>query len=95
MPLFSRGGFICLFQDRKVRLNEWDGKTLKEISVLEGNQGQVSALAFSPDGKYLASGDVRSSFLSAPFVVTNLSVLFIVLWQNHFVQHSRQKGKEP
>ena len=26
--------------------------------VLEGNQNIVSALAFSPDGKLLASGDV-------------------------------------
>ncbi|KAF5310738.1 hypothetical protein D9619_007892 [Psilocybe cf. subviscida] len=43
--------------DRKVRLNEWDGKALKEVAVLEGNQGAVSALAFSPDGKYLISGD--------------------------------------
>ncbi|KAJ3512753.1 hypothetical protein NLJ89_g3342 [Agrocybe chaxingu] len=44
-------------EDRKVRLHEWDGKALKEIAVLEGNQGVVSALAFSPDGKHLASGD--------------------------------------
>ncbi|CAA7264403.1 unnamed protein product [Cyclocybe aegerita] len=44
-------------EDRKVRLNEWDGKALKEVAVLEGNQGVVSVLAFSPDGKYLAAGD--------------------------------------
>lgn len=52
--------FNCqpILQDRKVHLNEWDGKTLKEIVVLEGNQNVVSALAFSPDGKLLASGDV-------------------------------------
>ena len=59
--------FNCLInfffgQDRKVHLNEWDGKTLKETVVLEGNQNIVSALAFSPDGKLLASGDVSFDF---------------------------------
>lgn len=43
-----------------MHLNEWDGKSLKEVAVLEGNKGVVSALSFSPDGNYLASGDVRS-----------------------------------
>ena len=56
--------FFFFSQDRKVHLNEWDGKTLKEIVVLEGNQNIVSALAFSPDGKLLASGDV--SFVTKP-----------------------------
>ncbi|KXN81676.1 hypothetical protein AN958_03923 [Leucoagaricus sp. SymC.cos] len=44
-------------EDRKVRLHEWDGKALKETGVLENNQGLISALAFSPDGKYLVAGD--------------------------------------
>ncbi|KAG5729088.1 hypothetical protein E4T56_gene3126 [Termitomyces sp. T112] len=44
-------------EDQKVRLNSWDGKTLTETAVLEGNKDVVSALAFSPDGKLLASGD--------------------------------------
>lgn len=44
-------------EDQKVHLFDWDGKTLKESSVLEGNKGLVSALAFSPDGDLLASGD--------------------------------------
>ncbi|KAG6863111.1 hypothetical protein C0991_008141 [Blastosporella zonata] len=47
--------------DRKVRLNTWDGKSLKETAILEGNNGIVLALAFSPDGKYLASGDMITS----------------------------------
>ena len=50
--------FYSIWQDRKIHLNEWDGKTLKEIVVLEGNQNNISSLAFSPDGKLLASGDV-------------------------------------
>ncbi|KAI1787572.1 WD40 repeat-like protein [Ganoderma leucocontextum] len=44
-------------EDQKVRLYAWDGKTLAESATLEGNKGVVSALAFSPDGKLLASGD--------------------------------------
>ncbi|KAG5219855.1 WD40 repeat protein [Salix suchowensis] len=54
--------------DQNVHLYEWDGKALKETSVLDGNKGTVSALAFSPDSKYIASGDLvtsRWSFHSA------------------------------
>jgi WD40 repeat protein len=57
-------------QDCKVYLNEWDGKVLNEIGVLEGNTGIVSALAFSPDGKLLASGDVSMLYDS---LVTSLT----------------------
>ncbi|KAG6830598.1 hypothetical protein H0H92_015879 [Tricholoma furcatifolium] len=55
-------------EDKKVRLNAWDGKSLTETTVLDGNRGVISALAFSPDGKFLASGDMitsRWSFHSA------------------------------
>ncbi|KAF8068843.1 WD40 repeat-like protein [Lyophyllum atratum] len=44
-------------EDQKIRLNEWDGQSLKEVAVLEGNKGIVSALAFSPDDSLLAAGD--------------------------------------
>lgn len=44
-------------EDQKVRLYSWDGKTLTESATLEGNKGTVSALAFTPDGSLLASGD--------------------------------------
>ena len=45
-----------------MRLYSWDGKALSEKATLEGNKGTVSALAFSPDGKLLASGDVSSLY---------------------------------
>lgn len=56
---------MCPLQDQKVRLYEWDGKTLKETGLLEGNRGAVGALAFSPDGNLLAAGDVSSDLLAA------------------------------
>jgi WD40 repeat protein len=45
-------------QDEKVRLYHWDGKSLKETGVLEGNSGQISAIRISPDGTKVVSGDV-------------------------------------
>ena len=40
-----------------MRLYSWDGKALTESATLDGAKGTVSALAFSPDGALLASGD--------------------------------------
>ncbi|KAI9438566.1 WD40 repeat-like protein [Lactarius indigo] len=45
------------FGDQKVRLYDWDGKTLQEAGLLHANGGLVSVLAFSPDGSKLAAGD--------------------------------------
>ncbi|KAJ3808953.1 WD40-repeat-containing domain protein [Lentinula aff. lateritia] len=46
-------------QDSKVHLYQWDGKSLEDgaVPILQGNKAVVSALAFSPDGNLLASGD--------------------------------------
>jgi len=44
-------------EDMKVRLFDWDGKSLTEAATLEGNKGVVSAIAFSPDGSLLTTGD--------------------------------------
>ncbi|EKM77398.1 hypothetical protein AGABI1DRAFT_62030 [Agaricus bisporus var. burnettii JB137-S8] len=44
-------------EDKQVRLHDWDGKSLKETGELESSKAPISALAFSPDGKYLAVGD--------------------------------------
>ena len=45
-------------KDAKVRLYNWDGKSLKETGLLEGNKGPISAIRFSPDGTMVVSGDV-------------------------------------
>ena len=45
-------------QDTKVRLYDWDGKSLKETGVLEGTRSPISAIRFSPDGTMVVSGDV-------------------------------------
>jgi WD40 repeat protein len=56
-------GALHATQDQKIRLHEWSGTALKEVGLLEGNKGVVSAIEFSPDGALLAVGDVRRIFL--------------------------------
>ncbi|KAJ3933322.1 MAG: WD40-repeat-containing domain protein [Lentinula lateritia] len=50
-------------EDSKVHLYQWDGKSLEDdaVPILQGNKAVVSALAFSPDGNLLASGDLITS----------------------------------
>ena len=75
-------------QDQKVRLYSWDGKALAESATLDGNKGAVSALAFSPDGSLLASGDVSVLVFTLPILLTNaVSVLsHVVKRQDRAVQ---------
>jgi len=44
-------------EDAKVRLYEWDARSLREAGLLEGNKGSISAIRFSPDGAMVVSGD--------------------------------------
>jgi WD40 repeat protein len=46
-------------QDKTVRL--WDATTWKQIAVLTGHEEHVISVAFSPDGKWLVSGDLAGS----------------------------------
>ncbi|KAI0300144.1 WD40 repeat-like protein [Multifurca ochricompacta] len=54
----ATGSLVAIgFGDQKVRLFNWDGKTLQEAGLLEANKGVLTVLAFSPDGLKLAAGD--------------------------------------
>lgn len=50
-------------EDAKVRLYNWDGKSLKEAGLLEGNRDLISAIRFSPDGKKVVAGDSKGKVL--------------------------------
>jgi len=44
-------------EDQKLYLYTWDGASLKETATFDKNRSAVTAVAFSPDGKWLAAGE--------------------------------------
>jgi WD40 repeat protein/tRNA A-37 threonylcarbamoyl transferase component Bud32 len=48
----------ALYQGRAVKVFDWDGERLAEARTLQGHPSPVTAAAYSPDGKLLATGDV-------------------------------------
>lgn len=72
-------------------LYAWDGKELTAGDVLEGPQGVVHALAFSPDGKLLAAGDVRGFVPQPVWYHFELIILFSPLERSFSTTSRRRK----
>ncbi len=47
---------VAVFFRGHVKVFDWGGKKLTEVRTLEGHSGLVGGVAYSPDGKLLASG---------------------------------------
>jgi WD40 repeat protein/tRNA A-37 threonylcarbamoyl transferase component Bud32 len=47
---------VAVFFRLYVKVLDWDGKKLTEVRTLEGHSAPVGGVAYSPDGKFLASG---------------------------------------
>jgi len=46
-------------KDNKIHVYHLDAGKLKDAHVLEDHRGEVTALSYSPDGRYLGSGDAN------------------------------------
>lgn len=50
---------VACYHGKCAKVFDWDGEKLAETQTLNGHQNPVGAVAYSPDGKLLASGDPR------------------------------------
>jgi WD40 repeat protein len=57
---------VADWQAKTVRVYDWDGNKVTKVHILKGHRAPVGAVAYSPDGKFLASGDLMEFKLWNP-----------------------------
>jgi WD40 repeat protein len=77
------------FHGRCVRIFAWDGAKLAEARSLGGHRAPVVAVVYSPDGKYLASGDEQVFKLWNAQTLDEIGTVETPSWQLAFTPDSR------
>src|SRR5262249_17353798 len=77
------------FRGRRVTGFDWDGSKLAEFRSLDGHRSPVVAVAYSPDGKYLASGDEQVCKLWNAQTLDVIRTVETPAWQLAFTPDSQ------
>jgi WD40 repeat protein/tRNA A-37 threonylcarbamoyl transferase component Bud32 len=77
------------FHGRCVKFFAWDGAKLAEVRSLDGHRAPVVGVVYSPDGKYLASGDERAFKLWNAQTLDEMRTVETPAWQLAFTPDSR------
>jgi WD40 repeat protein/tRNA A-37 threonylcarbamoyl transferase component Bud32 len=77
------------FRGKCVKVFDWDGAHLTEVRSLVGHTAPVVAVAYSPDGKYLASGDEQRFKLWNAQTLVQVGAVDTPAWQLFFAPDGR------
>lgn len=77
------------FGGNRVEVFAWDGAKLTPVRSLNGHRAPVVAVVYSPDGKYLASGDEQAFKLWSARTLEEIRTVETPAWQLAFTADSR------